>query len=103
FKEYLSAINHIDNPKGYLKGLYALSDSYVYTKKSDLASTTIKEGINYSLKLNDTTYYAYFLLTSGVNGYFQNNPKIAIDSLKKATVLLSRFKNEHSNIATSNY
>lgn len=105
FKSYLVQIEQENGNyhTNYIKGLYAIADSYTYSKESDTADIYIKKGIYYALKSNDNYLYSYFILTSGINKYFKNDFKNAIDSLRKAKALLKLNNFEQTRIATSDY
>src|SRR5690606_22634532 len=45
----------------------------------------------------------YFVLSSGINSYFQSNYESAIDSLEKAENLLILNNYEHARVAICNY
>ena len=87
FKRY---VNHVENSKiddkdyYLIRGLYALSDSYVYNRKNDSAAITIAKGLNKAIKARDALMQAHYVYISGVNHYFQENYKPAIDSLSKS-------------------
>lgn len=105
FKSYLDQIEkeNGNSPENYIKGLYAIADSYTYSKESDTADVYIKKGIYYALKSNNNYLYSYFILTSGINNYFKKDFTNAIDSLRKAKTLLKLNDFEQTRIATSDY
>lgn len=105
FKSYLDQIEQENDNShtNYIKGLYALADSYTYSKESNTADVYIKKGIYYALKSNDNYLYPYFILISGINNYFKKDFTNAIDSLRKAKTLLKLNDFEQTRIATSDY
>lgn len=105
FKSYLDQIEkeNGNSPENYIKGLYAIADSYTYSKESNTADVYIKKGIYYALKSNNNYLYSYFILTSGINNYFKKDFTNAIDSLRKAKTLLKLNDFEQTRIATSDY
>jgi AraC-like DNA-binding protein len=105
FKEYLSFIENTNkkNDENYSRGLYALADSYTYSKESNLAEAYIKKGINYSLKQGHTLYYYSFIFKSGINNYFKQEYNQAIDSLEKAKTFFIKEENEKTRFALCNY
>ena len=105
FKEYLSFIENANkkNNENYSRGLYALADSYTYSKKLDSADIYIKKGINYSLKQRHTSYYYSFIFNSGINNFFKQQYNQAIDSLEKAKTFFIKEENEETRFALCNY
>lgn len=104
FKEYKDFISESAFPnknKNLNKVLYAISDALIYSEKIDSAKMVINEGIEKSLKEKDSSIYPYFILSSGIASFYENNYQIAIDSLKKARQLLD-FNQKQSSIAISN-
>ena len=105
YKEYLRFIEETNGkyPKNYIKGLYAIADSYIYSKKYDSANIYIKKGIYKSLKRKDSSHYSSLVLASGVNNYFQAKYAKAIDSLKKAKLFLLRDNYESTRASVCDY
>ena len=88
----------------YVKGMYALSESYTYNSKLDSAEKYIKRGVTETLAAKDTLMYNLFVLQSGINYYFQNKYEIAIDSLKKAENQIESFAGDDKlGLAICNY
>ncbi len=88
FKEQLQFIkkqpNFINNYKeDYLIALDDLSKTFLRGKEMDSALVYVREGINESLKINETEMYNRFLLTSGSSYYFKEKYNQALDSLEK--------------------
>ncbi len=101
FRDYVNYLinnNLKHNYNLYNKGLYALSDSYIFNEKLDSAEIYIKEGIVETLRTNDLDVYNLFVLQSGINNYFQDKYEVAIDSLSKAEKLLA-INNEDDKVA----
>ncbi|WP_280936620.1 helix-turn-helix domain-containing protein [Aquimarina sp. 2201CG14-23] len=106
FNDYLNFVeqNPIHkNPRSYNLALYALADAYVYTKKINLASTTIDKGIKGTLKIKDSTTYSYIIVTSGIHQYLLKNYTKAIDSLQKGKDLIKKFDPTETRVATCDY
>jgi len=64
--------------------LFCLSNSYILTKKLDSALLYSKKGLQESLSINDSNQYYDFVGQMGIIAYYQNNFKMALDSLTKA-------------------
>ncbi|WP_298541150.1 helix-turn-helix domain-containing protein [uncultured Aquimarina sp.] len=106
FAEYVAFLEQSPQYKTeytYNRGLFALADSYIYTKKLDLAEITIDKGIKESLKTQDSIIYSYLLVTSGIHQYLINDYHKAIDSLQKGKKLIKQFDDVETRIATCNY
>ncbi|WP_025740133.1 helix-turn-helix domain-containing protein [Aquimarina pacifica] len=108
FKQYVDYISEKElkkeRPDLYIKGLYALSESYSYNSKLDSAELFIKEGVIETIESKDTLMYNLFVLQSGINYYFQNKYKIAVDSLTKAEKQINSFsEKDKMGIAICNY
>ncbi len=107
FRDYVNYLldkNLKYQDKRYNRGLYALSESYIYNKKLDSAEIKINEGIKETLKTNDLNMYNLFVLQSGINSYFQKKYKIAIDSLAKAEKqLIANNSQDKIGLAICNY
>jgi AraC-like DNA-binding protein len=106
FKEYLHFLENSNENKfsqNYIIGLYALADSYTYSKKLDSAEIFINKGISETLKKSDGSYYSYFVLNSGINNYFKQNFDVAIDNLTRAKKLFEQKKNEQFRFAICDY
>lgn len=69
--------------KDYLKSMYALSNTYNRVKIHDSAYYFVKKGISLSLSSNDSIFYGYYLLSSGITNYYIKNYKSSLDSLIK--------------------
>jgi hypothetical protein len=94
FKTQLQLLeqNKIDikNPQSsYSNLLFNLTNSYVLSKKLDSALIYAKKGIHESLAINDSAGYYSFVGQTGYIAYYQNNFKIALDSLNKTLPYLT--------------
>lgn len=67
----------------YLKSLLLLNNGYIRVKKYDSAYLYIRKGMNLSVKLNDSIYYGYFLLSSGITHYYKKKYQSGLDSIFK--------------------
>ena len=86
-----------NNYQQYLLRVYkSISSSYILNKKLDSAFIYAKKGIQESLAISDSLYYNYFVFQTGVIAYYQNNFKIALDSLNK-TVPYQKSPNDFLN------
>ncbi|WP_299251353.1 tetratricopeptide repeat protein [uncultured Aquimarina sp.] len=106
FAEYIEFLEQ--NPKyinklNYNRGLFALADSYIHTKKLELAEITINKGIQKTIKTGDSVVYSYILVTSGIHQYLLNNYHKAIDSLQKGKKIIQKFDPLETRIATCDY
>ncbi|WP_299315301.1 helix-turn-helix domain-containing protein [uncultured Aquimarina sp.] len=106
FAEYIEFLEQ--NPKyinklNYNRGLFALADSYIHTKKLELAEITINKGIKKTIKTGDSVVYSYILVTSGIHQYLLNNYHKAIDSLQKGKKIIQKFDPLETRIATCDY
>ncbi|MEZ4796638.1 MAG: AraC family transcriptional regulator [Flavobacteriaceae bacterium] len=77
------------NPKDYLITLDNLSKYYLEQRILDSAEIKINEGIDFSLKINESYMYSSFVLNSGTLLYFQEKYSKALDSLQKAEPMLT--------------
>ena len=68
----------------YLGVLFDISNCFLIDKKYDSAMNYVNLGIQKSLYTNDSIFYFNFVSQSGIIAYYQNNFKIAIDSLDKS-------------------
>ncbi|MDD3721405.1 MAG: helix-turn-helix domain-containing protein [Lutibacter sp.] len=98
FKSQLPLLrqNKIDfqYPKNfYSQVLFSLTNSYILTKKLDSALIYAKEGIQESLAANNSTQYYSFVGQTGIISYYQNNFKMALDSLNKTLPYLTSYNN----------
>ncbi len=75
--------------RDYLKSLFAVNNGYVRLKNYDSAYYYMKKGMHLSLKFNDSVYYGYFLLSSGLINHHQKKYQASIDSLNKFKLLFS--------------
>ncbi|AXT50167.1 helix-turn-helix domain-containing protein [Aquimarina sp. BL5] len=106
FAEYIEFLEQ--NPKyintlNYNRGLFALADSYIHTKKLELAEITIDKGIKKTIKTGDSVVYSYILVTSGIHQYLLNNYQKAIDSLQKGKKIIQKLDPLETRIATCDY
>ena len=81
---YFSQENDYNNQKGYLKSLGGLAKCYTSLGKYDLATKTLKQGIEVAHEHNFDFDVHYFEKTQGINEYFKKNYKLAIQQLKQA-------------------
>ncbi|WP_340203654.1 helix-turn-helix domain-containing protein [Ascidiimonas sp. W6] len=108
FKENISNIEEsgldkTDVPR-YLRGLYALADSYTFNDKPDSSSIFVKKGIDIALRSGDKEMYGILVAHAGVNYFFLDNYQSAIDSLKKGKKILKAFNDSNKiRIAFCNY
>lgn len=98
FKSQLPLLrqNKIDfqYPKNfYSQVLFSLTNSYILTKKLDSALIYAKIGIEESLAINDSSQYYSFVNQTGIISYYQNNFKMALDSLNKTLPYLTSYNN----------
>ncbi|GAA4275618.1 helix-turn-helix domain-containing protein [Aquimarina mytili] len=108
FKDYMNYISEkelVEKRRDlYIKGIYALSESYTYNLKLDSAEKYIKKGVVETLKTKDTLMYNLFVLQSGINYFFQDKYQIAIDSLEKAEKRIRSFAGDDKiGLAICNY
>ncbi len=82
----------------YLKSLFALGNGYTRLKKNDSAYYFMKKGMQLALKLNDSIYYGYFLLSSGIINYQKKDYPSSTDSLLKFKKKF-KYKIKDANIA----
>ena len=68
----------------YLSTLYSLSNSYLFVKKYDSALIYAKIGLKESFNSKNLVNYYRFISQTGIIAYYQNNFKMALDSLDKA-------------------
>jgi AraC-like DNA-binding protein len=68
----------------YFRVLLSLSGSYILTSKLDSAFIYAHKGLREALKKKDTFWYYSFVGQIGEVAYYQNNFKMALDSLDKA-------------------
>lgn len=86
--------------KKYLKSLFALGNGYTRVKKYDSAYYYMHKGMKLSIKVSDSTYYGYFLLSSGIINYFKKDYKASLDSLHKFNTLFKdRIKDGNEQIS----
>ena len=85
-----------------LANLFALSDSYTRNKKYDSATTINTLGYTNAVRINSIKMSNYFRLNQGVNEYWSNNNRAAVDSLCNALPYLDSLE-DLPNIAFGNY
>ena len=92
FKQNLSFFNKEENKvkykEQYLKGLFALADTYNEMEIPDSALIYNRIGVIESKKAK-SKLYPFFLTSYGQSNKLQGNYTIAIDSLLKATTMIS--------------
>lgn len=105
FKRYFQFIEERNRKSSYrryktdhLFALFALAETYNLNRKLDSAHIFTVEGITKSLEYNNTFYYYYFVMTSGITAYFKKDYQAAIDSLQKAVAHIRKDK-ELENLA----
>ncbi len=106
FVDYISFLEQNPKYKNHFKynaALFSLADSYIHTKDLDLADIFINKGIQETLKTNDSLFYSYILVTSGIHQYLLNNHYKAIDSLEKGKKIIRRLDPIETRIATCDY
>lgn len=108
FKQNIAHIeeNGLDatNKPRYLRGLYALADSYTFNDKPDSSDVYISKGIEIALRSGNKEMYAFLVSHAGVNDFFQANYETAIDSLQKGKKLLKALDDSNKiRIAFCNY
>ncbi|QVY64618.1 AraC family transcriptional regulator [Polaribacter sp. Q13] len=105
FKDYLSYVEKIrdKNPKNYIRGLFAMADSYIYSQEIDTAEVYIKKGIHATLVHKDKYHYEHFVFLSGISNYFKKDYINAIDSLVKAKKTFSLNDFEQTRLSICNY
>lgn len=103
---YKSQLNLIQQQKHYKKEfkehyfntLYNLNVSYKRNQDYDSSAYYIRKGIEESLNLHDTSFYYDFVYSSGINHFYLEKYKAAIDSLNKSEPFL-----DSSELAISYY
>ncbi len=88
------------NILGYLRSLFAISDSYTRLNKLDSASTLNTYGVKQAIMHNNNAMYHYFVMNEGVNLFFKKEYNRSIDSLLKVTPFLLKVE-DHSNLIFS--
>ncbi len=106
FIDYLNFIDknpEFKNIKAYNKLLFALADSYVYSKRLDLAKVYINKGIDQTLETDDMLVYSSFVMYSGIHHYFSENYNVAIDSLNRGKELIQKSNQIKTRTAICDY
>ncbi|MBP2833177.1 AraC family transcriptional regulator [Aquimarina sp. U1-2] len=81
-------------PVTYISTLTALSEAYIYTKKLDSASFINQLGYESCSDLNLKKLQYYFTLNEGVNLYYKDHYKPALDSLSLSIIKLRNNKDK---------
>lgn len=91
---------NIKYKRDYLKSLFALSNGYMRLNRNDSAYNYMNQGMKLALKLEDSIYYGYFLLSSGIILYQKRDYKSSEDSLIKfKRIFQYKIKDANVNIA----
>ncbi|WP_343910295.1 helix-turn-helix domain-containing protein [Aquimarina litoralis] len=102
FKENLQYIRKQDTLKEYkphyIASLYKISDVYNRLGKIDSAATYLRRGLEKTGYEETNFYYPDLLLGYGINLYLRQNYSMALDTLKKSHLLLSK-RQKSANIS----
>ncbi|WP_282085191.1 helix-turn-helix domain-containing protein [Aquimarina algiphila] len=101
--DFLEKNPDLKGPNSYNKTLFALTDSYIYDDKFNLAGDYINKGIQETLRTEDLEVYSHFVVYSGMHQYFSKNYTQAIDSLNKGKELIKKVDDIETRTAICDY
>ncbi|WP_282080958.1 helix-turn-helix domain-containing protein [Aquimarina algiphila] len=101
--DFLEKNPNLKGPNSYNKTLFALTDSYIYDDKFNLAGDYINKGIQETLRTEDLEVYSHFVVYSGMHQYFSKNYTQAIDSLNKGKELIKKVDDIETRTAICDY
>ena len=86
----------------YIQSIYAIANTYNYLNDLDSAMYYNKLGVKEAIELNESGTINFFTLNQGITHYLNEEPKISIDSLKKAFVIFKK-KKDLPNLSETSY